>query len=106
MTVSIKDRVKQSTTTTGTGTITLSSTPSGYQSFSSVFSNGDTVYYVIENGSMYEIGVGTYSAGTLSRDTVLKSSSGTSLITLSGRSTVFVAVPADKTIYILSLIHI
>jgi hypothetical protein len=100
MTVSIKDRVKQSTTTTGTGTITLSSTPSGYQSFSSVFSNGDTVYYVIENGSMYEIGVGTYSAGTLSRDTVLKSSSGTSLITLSGRSTVFVAVPADKTIYI------
>ena len=98
MAIIIKDRVKQFSTTLGSGQLTLSTVPNGYVGFSEVFASGDTTYYCIENRNEFEIGLGTYGVGganTLSRDTVLNSSTGASLA-LSGRSTIFVTVPAAR----------
>jgi hypothetical protein len=100
----LADRVKDTTTTTGTGTITLSGTaPIGYVSFGTAIGNANTTYYTITAGSEWEVGVGTYTAaGTLlSRDTVLASSAGgTTKVTFSaGTKDVFVTYPAGKAIY-------
>ena len=67
-------------------------------SFSSGIGVGNTTYYVIENDAKWEIGIGTVSSGSLSRDTVIASSDGGSSISLSGVSFVFVALPASKTV--------
>ena len=101
MALVLKDRVKETTTTTGTGTITLAGAVSGFQSFSSI-GNGNTTYYTIAGGTEWEVGLGTYtsSSNTLSRDTVLSSSNGGSLVNFSaGTKDVFVTYPADKAIY-------
>ena len=94
----VKDRVKETTTTTGTGTVTLLGASTGFQSFAAV-GNGNTTYYTIagQTGSEWEVGIGTYtSAGTtLSRTTVLASSNSGSLVTFSaGTKDVFVTYPA------------
>lgn len=99
----VKDRVKETTTTTGTGTVTLLGAATGYQSFSAI-GNGNTTYYTISSngGSEWEVGIGTYtSAGTtLSRDTVLSSSNGGSLVSFSaGTKDVYVVYPASKATY-------
>lgn len=96
----LKDRVKETTTTTGTGTITLAGAVSGYQSFS-VIGNANTTYYTIVDASTgsWEVGIGTYtSAGTtLSRDTVLESSNSGSLVNFgAGTKEVFVTYPAER----------
>ena len=79
----VKDRVKETTTTTGTGTVTLLGAATGFQSFSAI-GNGNTTYYTIagQGTSEWEVGIGTYtSAGTtLARTTVLASSNGGSLV--------------------------
>lgn len=98
MALVLADRVKDTTTTTGTGTVTLSGTaPSGFQNFS-VVGNGNTTYYTLVSGSAWEVGIGTYSSTgpTLSRDTVLSSSASGSKITLSGTSDVFVTLPSER----------
>ena len=98
MALVLADRVKDTTTTTGTGTVTLSGTaPSGFQNFS-VIGNGNTTYYTLVSGSAWEVGIGTYSSTgpTLSRDTVLSSSAAGSKITLSGTSDVFVTLPSER----------
>jgi hypothetical protein len=99
MALIVKDRVKQVTTTTGTGTVTLAEAASGYQSFASI-GDGNTTYYAITSGNDYEVGLGTYTASgtTLSRDTVLESSNAGSKITLSGTSDVFCTYPAEKAV--------
>ena len=82
----LADRVKETTTTTGTGTITLAGATTGYQSFSAI-GNGNTTYYTIagQGSSEWEVGIGTYtSAGTtLSRDTILASSNSGSAVNFS-----------------------
>ena len=103
MALVLADRVKETTTTTGTGTVTLLGASTGYQSFAAV-GNANTTYYTIagQTGSEWEVGIGTYtSAGTtLSRDTVLASSNGGSLVTFSaGTKDVFVTYPAGRSVY-------
>lgn len=94
----VKDRVKETTTTQGTGTVTLAGASSGYQSFSAI-GNGNTTYYTIAGGAEWEVGIGTYTASgtTLSRDTVLASSNSGSAVNFSaGVKDVFVTYPADR----------
>lgn len=99
MALIFKDRVKESTTTTGTGTVTLGGAEAGFQAFS-VIGDTNTTYYTIVSGNNWEVGIGTYtlSGTTLSRDTVLESSGGGSKITLAGTSTVFCTYPAEKAV--------
>ena len=95
--VTLVNRAKMSTSTSGTGTITLGSASSGYQSFADAgVADGDVVRYVIEDGTAWEVGYGTYTASgtTLSR-TVMESSNSDNAINLSGSATVFVGAAAE-----------
>jgi hypothetical protein len=103
MTLVLKDRVKEQTTTTGTGTVTLGGAVSGFESFSAV-GNGNTTYYAIvhQTADEWEVGLGTYTAaGTLlSRDTILESTNSDAAVNFSaGTKDVFVTYPSDKAIY-------
>ena len=103
MALVLADRVKDTTTTTSTGTITLSGTaPTGFQNFS-VIGNGNTTYYTIagQGTSEWEVGIGTYTSSgtTLSRTTVLASSNAGSLVVFSaGTKDVFVTYPAERSV--------
>lgn len=107
MALSLKDRVRESSSTTGTGTITLSGAYPGYQSFTSAVSDGDTVYYTIHNTASasigeWEVGIGTFTASgtTLSRDTILSSSNSGSAVNFSaGTKEVFITQPSDKAVF-------
>ena len=103
MALVLKDRVKEQTTTTGTGTVTLGGAISGFDTFASV-GNGNTTYYAIvsQSANEWEVGIGTYTASgtTLSRDTILESSNSDSAVNFSaGTKDVFVTYPADKSVY-------
>lgn len=99
----LADRVKETTTTTGTGTITLDGASTGFQSFS-VIGNGNTTYYTIagQGTNEWEVGIGTYTSSgtTLSRDTVLASSAGAPTKTTfsAGTKDVFVTYTAARSV--------
>ena len=97
MALVIADRVQETTTTTGTGTITLAGAVTGFQSFAAV-GNGNTTHYCITSGTAWEVGIGTYSTigPTLARTTILASSAAGAAITLAGTSVVFCTYPAGK----------
>ncbi len=92
------DRVKETTTTTGTGTVNLGGAASGFRTFVSGIGDGNYCYYCITAGSEWEVGIGKVTdAGTdtLSRETVLASSNSGSLVSFSaGTKDVFVTMPA------------
>ncbi len=95
----LADRVKETTTTTGTGQLTLAGAPTGFQSFTTAFGNGASVYYVIAGGSDWEVGIGTTGAGTLTRDAVLQSSNGDALVDWgAGTKDVFCSYVADRAV--------
>jgi hypothetical protein len=100
----LADRVKETTTTTGTGTLTLDGAAVGFQSFS-VIGDGNTTYYTISStgSTEWEVGIGTYTSSgtTLSRDTVLASSAGAPSKTSfsAGTKDVFVTYPAERSVY-------
>ena len=101
MALVVYDRVQETTTTSGTGSVTLLGAVSGFQSFA-VVGNTNTTYYTLTDGAQWEVGIGTYSTSgpTLARTTVLSNSNGnTSPITLSGgTSQVFVTYTAEKSV--------
>ena len=97
MSLVLADRVRETTDSTGTGTITLGGAVTGFQSFS-VIGNNNTTYYTIAGTSQWEVGIGTYYGGTLSRDTVLSSSTGSKIDFSAGSKDVFVTYPAGKSV--------
>ena len=103
MALVVADRVLQTSSTAGMGTLTLSGTPAGYQSFASGIGNGNTTYYTIYDptAAVWEVGLGTVGVGTLARTTVLSNSSGTtSPLTLAGNTVnVWCDYPAGKAVY-------
>jgi hypothetical protein len=103
MALVVKDRVKVVSTTTGTGTLTLGAAASGFQDFS-VIGDGNTTYYAIVDSAAgdWEVGIGTYTSSgtTLSRDTILESSTGGTAINFAaGDKDVFVTYPAERAVY-------
>jgi hypothetical protein len=97
----LADRVKETTTTTGTGTVTLLGASAGYQSFSAI-GNANTTYYTIaaQTGTEWEVGIGTYTSSgtTLARTTVISSSNAGALVNFTaGTKDVFVTYPASFT---------
>ena len=102
MALVVKDRVRETTTTLGTGTVTLGGAVAGFQAFS-VIGNGNTTYYTISDPATgaWEVGIGTYTSSgtTLSRDTVLESSNSNNLVNFgAGTKDVFVTYPADRSV--------
>ena len=96
------DRVKETSTTTGTGTITLAGAATGLITFNAGIGDTNTNYYTIvgeDVPSEWEVGIGTYtnSGTTLSRDTVIGSSNGGAKTDFAaGTKVVFVSLPAEK----------
>jgi len=97
MSLVLADRVRQTTTSTGTGTITLDGSVDGFQSFA-VIGNNNTTYYTISGGTQWEVGIGTYFSGTLARTTIISSSTGSILNLAAGAKDVFVTLPAENTV--------
>lgn len=99
----LADRVKETTNAPGTGNANLQGAVLGFQSFA-VVGNGNSTFYTIADqvGSRWEVGIGTYnSAGpSLSRDTILASSSGGTAVNFnSGTQDIFITYPAEKSVY-------
>ena len=101
MALVLADRVKETTTTTGTSDFALGGAVSGFQTFSAGVGNSNTTYYAVALGADFEIGLGTLSSDglTLARTTVLQSSnSDTKVSFAAGSKDVFVTYPADKAV--------
>jgi hypothetical protein len=102
MALVINDRVRETTAVTGTGSATLLGAVTGYQAFS-VIGNGNTTYYTIadQGGPNWEVGIGTYTTGTLARTTVLSSSNSGALVNFTtGTKDVFITYPSEKAVYL------
>jgi hypothetical protein len=101
----VNDRVKETSTTTGTGTLSLAGAVSGFQTFVAGIGNSNVTYYAIVNdsGTEFEIGIGTVtdaSPDTLSRTTILESTNSDSAVDFSsGTKTVFCTLPASKAVF-------
>jgi hypothetical protein len=106
MALVINDRVKETSTTSGTGTLNLAGAVTGFVTFVSGIGNSNTTYYsIFEQGTNnFEIGIGTVTDATpdtLARTTVLNNSAGnTSKINFSGTLDVFCTMPASKSVYL------
>jgi hypothetical protein len=105
MALVLADRVRETTTTTGTGSVTLAGAYTGFQTFSAGVGNSNSTYYTIANvvSGEWEVGIGTYtSAGnTLSRTTVLSSSNSGSLVNFgAGSKDAFVTQPSERAVYV------
>lgn len=102
MALVVADRVKETTTTTGTGAYSLAGAETSFQAFGTVLSNSDTTYYAITDGTNWEVGIGTYtsSTNTLARTTILKSSNSNSAVNWSaGEKQIFGTMPAGKVVF-------
>ena len=105
MALVINDRVKETSTSTGTGTFTLDGAQTGFDSFANGIGGNNTTYYAIFNQgtSEWEVGLGTLNAGgtVLTRTTILTSSNSDTIVTFtSGTKDVFCTLPASKAVYL------
>ncbi len=96
----VADRVKETSTTTGTGDFTLAGAEDGFQAFSAAIGTGNSTFYCIsdQSGTNFEVGVGTLTAGTtFQRDAVLTSSNSNNLVNFgAGTKDVFCTQPAEQ----------
>ena len=99
MALTVYDRVKETTTTTGTGTYSLAGAATCFQAFSDVFATGDTTYYCAEDGTDWEVGLGTLTSGapwTLARTSILASSNADAAVNwAAGTRNIFCTLPAS-----------
>ena len=103
MALVISDRVKETTTTSGTGTYTLGGAITGFETFTVNLSDGDTTYYACTDNTDFEVGLGTFTASgtTLARTTILASSnSGSAVDWAAGTRTIFCTLPAAKAVFL------
>jgi hypothetical protein len=102
MALQLQDRVLETANSPGTGTVTLLGASLGYQSFATALTSGNTTYYTIADlgGALWEVGIGTFtSPNQLTRDTILDSSSGGTIVNFSsGLQNVFITYPAEKSV--------
>ena len=98
----VSDRVRETTTTAGTGPVTPSGAFPGYTTFSSAIGTGNTTFYAIVDNvnNVWETGAGTFDGTNLSRDTVFKSSNGGALVNFAaGSKEVFCTLPAERAVF-------
>ena len=108
MALVLADRIKETTTTTGTGTYTLGGAATGFESFA-VIGNSNTTYYCCTDGTDFEVGIGTYTASgtTLARTTILQSSNSDSAVNwTSGTRDIFCTQPAEKAVFLNASDHL
>jgi hypothetical protein len=102
MPLELKDRVLETASAPGTGTVTLLGASLGYQSFNTALTSGNTTYYAIADlgGANWEVGIGTFtSPNQLARNTILESSGGGTIVNFSsGIQNVFITYPAEKSV--------
>ena len=101
MALVISDRIKETSTTTGTGTLTLGGAVTGFETFTANLSNSDTTYYCCTDNTDFEVGLGTFTSSgtTLARTTILASSNSNNAVNWSsGTRTVFCTLPATKAV--------
>ena len=102
MPLQLKDRVLETASAPGTGTVTLLGASLGYQSFNTALTSGNTTYYAIADlgGANWEVGIGTFtSPNQLARNTILESSGGGTIVNFSsGTQNVFITYPAEKSV--------
>jgi len=103
MALILKDRIKELTTTSGTGTYTLGGAETGFEAFSQI-GNGNTTYYCCTDGADFEVGIGTYtlSGTTLARTTILQSSNSDAAVDWNAGSSriIFCTQPAEKAVFL------
>ena len=99
MALKIGDRVRENTSSTGVGGLSLTGAPAGFQRFSAILASGDVSYYSLEENDKFEVGIGTYGSNNLERTTVLSSSNSGNKISLGGSGIVFITYPASKAIF-------
>ena len=105
MALVLNDRVKETTTTTGTGTLTLGGAVTGFETFAAGVGNSNTTYYAVTlpGTSEFEVGLGTLSSdsSTIARSTIISSSNSDSAVDFSaGTKTIFCTIPASKSVFL------
>ena len=98
----LSDRIKETTTTTGTGTYTLGGAVSGFETFTANLSNSDTTYYCCTDGTDFEVGLGTFTSSgtTLARTTIISSSNSNNAVSWSsGSRDIFCTLPGSKAVF-------
>ena len=98
----LSDRIKETTTTTGTGTYTLGGATTGFETFTANLSNGDTTYYCCTDGTDFEVGLGTFTSSgtTLARTTIISSSNSNNAVSWSsGSRDIFCTLPGSKAVF-------
>lgn len=105
MALVLADRIRETTTTTGTAAFVMVGAVAGFRTFSSVMSNGDTTYYaaVTTSGSSWEVGIGTYvsASNSLTRSTILSSSNAGSAVSFgAGSKYIFITQPSERNVYV------
>jgi hypothetical protein len=105
MALVLNDRVKETTTTTGTGTLTLGGAVTGFETFAAGIGNSNTTYYavILPGSAEFEVGLGTLSSdsSTIARTTIISSSNSDSAVNFSaGTKNIFCTIPASKSVFL------